>query len=86
MDKWTKGPWKWLPNEGQFIVDANHQIVAEIPCQGANPADGPLIAAAPELLEALRELLDHADEAGEQMPCCLEIQSRARSALAKATS
>lgn len=39
----TPRPWKWLPDEGQFIVAANDYIVAEIPCQGCNPADGEFI-------------------------------------------
>jgi len=42
-----------LPREGQFIVDANMNIVAEIPCQGANPADGKLIVTAVNERDAL---------------------------------
>lgn len=49
----TPRPWKWLPKEGQFIVDANRNIVAEIPCQSANPADGALIVTAVNERDAL---------------------------------
>jgi len=59
-----------LPNEGQFIVGPDYQIVAEVPCQGANPADGKLIVEAvnshADLLrerEALREALARASAA-----------------------
>ena len=53
MKEPTPRPWKWLPKEGQFIVDANRSIVAEIPCQGANPADGAYIVTAVNEREAL---------------------------------
>lgn len=36
-------PWRWLADEGQFIIDVQGNIVAEIPCQGCNPKDGELI-------------------------------------------
>jgi hypothetical protein len=55
MSQHTPGKWEWQPNDGQFIVDAHGNIVAEIPCTKGNPADGPLIAAAPDLLAALEE-------------------------------
>jgi hypothetical protein len=42
----TARPWRWLPNEGQFIVANYDRIVAEIPCQGCNAADGELIVRA----------------------------------------
>ncbi len=58
----TPGPWTWMPDDGQFILDARGNIVAEIPCQGANPADGPLIAATPELLEALEKCVTDAEK------------------------
>ena len=51
--KHTPGPWKVMP--GNFIVTKkDEQIVAEVPCQGANENDLPLIAAAPKLLEACK--------------------------------
>ena len=52
MSKHTPGPWHTA--EGNFIVDSNERIVAEVPCQGANDADVPFIAAAPEMYQSLR--------------------------------
>ena len=55
-------PWAWLSDEGQFIVDAKRNIVAEVPCQGCNPTDGALLVHRvnrwDELVEALREILN----------------------------
>ena len=88
----TPGPWQWLPDEGQFIVDENMQIIAEIPCQGANPANGPLLAAAPELRDALRECLPFIDDAEDiaqfysdssATKACRDAVAKARSVLAK---
>lgn len=42
----TPRPWRWLPDEGQFIVADKDRIVAEVPCQGCNPADGEFIVRA----------------------------------------
>lgn len=50
-------PWQWLPDEGQFIVDAKGNIVAEIPCQGCNPIDGEFLVTAVNERERLREAL-----------------------------
>lgn len=59
MSKHTPG--SWLVADGNFIVHdclnndpSTGQIVAEVPCQGGNPADLSLIAAAPDLLKALK--------------------------------
>ena len=48
-------PWAWLPDEGQFVVDAKQNIVAEIPCQGCNPHDGAFIVRAANAHDALYE-------------------------------
>ena len=53
MSEATARPWKWLPNEGQFITGPDMQIVAEVPCQGANPIDGELIVTAVNERDAL---------------------------------
>lgn len=42
----TPRPWTWLPKEGQFIVDKDRNIVAEVPCTSGNPADGAFIVTA----------------------------------------
>ena len=46
MKEPTPRPWKWLPKEGRFIVDKDHNIVAEVPCTSGNPADGAFIVTA----------------------------------------
>lgn len=70
-------PWRWLANKGQFIVDVQGNIVAEIPCQGCNPKDGEFIVEAVNqhaalveqrsvLIEALREIAAFDDESANQ--------------------
>ena len=67
----TPGPWV---NHGDFAVrDPQSYSVATL----NHLRDGPLIAAAPELLEALREavpfLVAEADHAGITGRCCAAI-------------
>ena len=62
MTKHTPGPWKRLHSEGSMIC-ANGLHVASVPVGGPidNPAfqaNASLIAAAPDLLEALKALLN----------------------------
>jgi hypothetical protein len=66
MDKHTPGPWV-VDDESQVI--AGNRVVAQVfgPCEPSNCvdidrewADACLIAAAPELLEALEALIDEA--------------------------
>lgn len=91
----TPRPWKWWPKEGQFIVDADRNIVAEIPCQGANPADGKLIVDAVNERDAviagrdrLRAALGLAEAAMaasiSYVPTDLEISLRERVKIARA--
>jgi hypothetical protein len=54
----TERPWRWLPDEGQFIVAKGDRIVAEIPCQGCNPADGALIVEAVNKYDDYRGALE----------------------------
>lgn len=53
--KYTPGPWelKWRPRSIGLELEANRERVAQI--YFASPADRALIAAAPEMLEALRD-------------------------------
>jgi hypothetical protein len=58
--KWTPGPWKldrdraWI-----FIVPAGRgATIATLPVEGNGEANGRLIAAAPRLMAALRQLHD----------------------------
>ena len=86
MSKHTPGPWI-VVSRGMFspkVVDANslgicHTTYAPT---GAE-ANARLIAAAPDLLEALKEIVDAADGAGwEQLDPSFK---KARAAIAKAT-
>jgi hypothetical protein len=80
MSKHTPGPWEYdMKNEAVYA--GRNTIVYE---GNANEADYRLIAAAPELLEALQEILDYsggADNALEDE----YVMDRARAAIAKAT-
>jgi hypothetical protein len=68
IDRHTPGPWyiRTLENFGFNVVHYNggdkFDIIRVAKC--SNEADAKLIAAAPELLEALRTLLDEAKERG----------------------
>ena len=63
MKEPTPRPWKWLPKEGQFIVDANLNIVAEVPCQSGNPTDGAYIVTAVNEREALLLRIEELEKA-----------------------
>jgi len=59
--KHTPLPWRWDEDAGCFIIDARGNVVAEIPCQGGNRADGPLIVSAVNsaaAAEGMREALE----------------------------
>jgi hypothetical protein len=94
MSKHTPGPWtfyresSWDRGESYGVkAPAPHYWV--VPTLNINPADAHLIAAAPDLLEALKNLLWYvgqlemlvysADDAGEH-----EEVAKARAAIAKA--
>lgn len=88
--KFTPGPWKWDEAAGCFILNSNGEIVAEIDCCKGNRGDGPLIAAAPDMYEALEEIIamnrQHAeDEYGDaERAEAWAYVTLARAALAKA--
>lgn len=97
---WTKGPWMYgqaSNYHGFYIAPASHPIpthaavtddhIRTFNYPGDTEANARLIAAAPELEEALRLLLQQVDEhaaAGEVMPARTVDTDRARAALAKA--
>ena len=91
MSKHTPGPWEvaYQDKNGQSVVKGEHIEVATCwhHCVGSIEkemhANARLIAAAPELLEALKEIVDAADGAGwEQLDPSFK---KARAAIAKAT-
>ena len=81
--KHTQGPWHTAGDQGVQIRSQRDQIAKVWTMRGNEwKANARLIAAAPELLEALIELADCGAEAwGEDRPC-VRI---ARDAIAKAT-
>ncbi len=92
--KHTPGPWKVLPESeasNPFIVASSETGLSVADCYcpigGNNQANARLIAAAPELLEALRRI-----DTGQEMTgnfahadTVLRYQEIARAAIAKAT-
>jgi hypothetical protein len=95
----TPGPWEvdephqvWAPSAGEYVAITQVEDRETIPRDQVE-ANARLIAAAPELLEAIKELLEVADpdssdgyEMEWQWRETLErAQDRARAAIAKAT-
>ena len=83
--KHTPGPWRL--DEGQssrvYLIDGKDGAVGELVfAETRNPADARLIAAAPELLEALQELMD--DDAPWDGMRWADACDKARAAIAKA--
>ena len=98
MSKHTPGPWRV---QGKIVVSSTNRVVSDPdpgfagPVRQERPYNARLIAAAPELLEALRGCADMLREAGKDFavnnpraarPNLAEIHERvARAAIAKAT-
>ena len=85
--KHTKHHWQYgTENEGYFI--ANGELRPDIAKQIQSEADARLIAAAPDILEALQDFLNWSDSVyyGEDTSRELvKTKVKARAALAKAT-
>lgn len=84
--KHTPGPWHWYGARSQrHLHDSNSNSFAQVsmPNSAAYHADAKLIAAAPEMAEALRKFIDaRSDRHGHTtMPIA---EATARAALAKA--
>lgn len=80
-------PAPWKARMDFWIDDANGEFVFTDSCvtnlHGKNHANAPLIAAAPELYEALREMFElYTDGSGYERE--LKVAKKARAALAKA--
>jgi len=97
----TPGPWKaemhMIGDEPQWFIQFDGPIIRDAtiasmnsPCVAYNNAerDAHLIAAAPELLEALQEIIDRADQSnggnGAQLPIVLHMREIAIAAIKKA--
>lgn len=88
MSKHTQGPWTWggvtntdEPAGYYSVADAGGAVICRLTGQPA--ANARLIAAAPELLEAVRDLLDEHDHYGG-CPDSSPAWATARAAIAKA--
>lgn len=86
MSKYTPGPWEfckdggWRLNAGGESIMGNEKYYPWVP---DNESDWRLIAAAPDLLEALKGICDEQDE--RQGYASYEAYDKARDAIAKAT-
>ena len=92
MSKHTPGPWivdeaclVWAEAAGEYVALTDHDDAAPIPME-QREANARLIAAAPELLEALEALSPHRTGYGQSMDwqAYNEAQKKARAAIAKA--
>lgn len=80
-ERWTPGPWEYHSLSASVIQSGDPD--GNSVCLEAGDADGHLIAAAPELYEALEGLLEMTDD--DQWGAEAEAAQRvARAALAKA--
>lgn len=80
-EKHTPGPWTTYLNTMDDVIIRKMNAAGDELCviaKGARYKDARLIAAAPELLEALQEMVEIAESQGH-------IVKRARAAIAKAT-
>ncbi len=66
MTKHTPGPWKFsaesIDPEWSVVTTAGGSVIANVNDRHDQPANASLIAAAPDMLEALKEALSHLDE------------------------
>jgi hypothetical protein len=78
--KYTAGPWTIAAGPTYCAIRTDARVIADMRLVGLhyNKADATLIAAAPDLLNALKVLADVAERKG--IPC-----DAARAAIAKAT-
>lgn len=76
--KGSKGTWRYLPAFGE-VKSEKSGLIADLVVNGNEDENGRLIAAAPELLEALQDAIHAHDKHGEQSEWDF-----ARTAIAKA--
>ena len=92
--KWTPGPWRQATGVGYCAIRTDGGVIADMRFVDRyyNPFDASLIAAAPEMAEALQALIDWfaaEDDHGkadfyERIAMCETAENLARAALAKA--
>lgn len=82
--KHTPGPWTAISSDRGVLIDSPTVMVAKVPFSGDQAeADGQLIAAAPDLLEALKRVLN--DFSGGKFEVSFESIKQASDAVFKAT-
>lgn len=82
--KHTPGPWTAISSDRGVLIDSPTAMVAKVPFSGSQAdADGQLIAAAPDLLEALERVLN--DFCSSKFEVSLESIKQASDAVVKAT-
>ena len=84
----TPGPWSVSCSLRQTVTDANGERVATIASRWGEVANGRLIAAAPEMFDALKWLLQFDPDGDGGMPDYKELRhvcDMARAAIARAT-
>ena len=97
MSGYTKGPWEFHEDDGednQIVVGDNGDVICVVGSYMTSVeedfANGPLIAAAPELLEALQKIVEmnaqychdkYGDSSKAESMACVRV---ARAAIAKA--
>jgi hypothetical protein len=88
-NKHTPGPWQVGNFEPKAIFDCNPEGPQRVANTLNNLADARLIAAAPELLEALKDMRMVFDNGSNEIHAALEVKNDAvrkcRAAIAKAT-
>lgn len=82
MSKHTPGPWEYRGHAWVQTADDKKTPIANFNFYAATEANARLIAAAPDLLESLQELMVAADHVSGGPVTWLE---KARAAIAKAT-
>lgn len=80
--KISEGEWIYMPARGE-VVCAGKGVIAELIVNGDEDANGRKMAAAPELLEALQEMVGSLGVMVTDADSCPEI-IKARAAIAKA--
>jgi len=89
MSKHTEGPWEWADGTHALVgpkIDDKPVWLRPVVLRsetGVKAEDARLIAAAPQLLDALRAICDELD--GQQGYATLGVYDKARAALAAAT-
>lgn len=86
--KHTPGPWRYEKRSDRVIYAGDESLFCDMryyPWCSANEADWPLVAAAPELLDALRRVIELAEGGFNYRDIAWQsAHAEARAAIAKA--